>query len=369
MTTTKGPALLLQYGHSGSYKSTIAAELAAYGGVAMAPPTGMEPVSSYLDVPLIEFGAKDFVRGYQALPELMAKGYFVVFRPTSLLEAMQWMPYLRHAGIWCIVFDDVSLFAHDEVASMKQAAAAAAADRKDGKGPDNRRVYGDLGELGGVLRKMVWDLAMVVVINAHQRELDDGTVTADFPGKGMAKHLTHGASAVVRVAPHASMYGSKQIGFHWSSPRCQTKNRLTKGSPPDVAPPSLRALLVDSGRECPRHPSMLWMDDVMHKVAEKIAAGENYGDVQAIYRAWGSSANINPAHLTWAVREGYALGAYQANRLNGNCYWGDMGIAPGENTGGLPAIPPIPNAITNNAPAPANGTAAQTPQIPVPIQG
>ena len=350
MTTTMGPALVLQYGHSGCYKSTLAAELAAYGGVAMAPPTGMEPAQSYLDIPIIEFAAKDFATGYHALPELMRKGYFVVFRPESLLEAMQWMPYLKALGIWCVVFDDVSLFAHDEVASMKKSAAAAAA--AEGRGPDNRRVYGELGDLGAVLRKQAWDLAMVVVINGHERLLDTGITTPDFPGKGMSKHLTHGASVVVRAAPHPTMYGTKQIGHHWSAPGYVTKNRITKGSPPDVAPPSLRAMLVDSGRDCPRHPSMLWMDEVMHKVAGKIAVGTDYLEVQTIYREWGRAADINPAHLTWAIREGYALGKYQENRIDGASYWNGMGTEPGGGLAGLPAIPPLPGAVqTPNTPA------------------
>lgn len=359
MTTTMGPALLLQYGRGGSYKSTLAAELAAYGGVAMAPPTGMEPAQSYLDIPIVEFGAERFAEGYKALPELMRLGYLTVFRPRSLPEAMLWMSYLRALGIWCVVFDDVSLFAHDEVSSMKKYEAAWAA--AESRNADNRKVYGNLGEMGGELRKKAWELAMVVVINGHEKRREDGTISPDFPGKGMAKHLVHGASAVVRVAPHNSMYGSKQIGYHWSAPGSEAKNRVTRGSPPAIAPPSLRALLVDSGRECPRHPAMSWMDEVMHKVAEKVVAGVDYLEIQAIYRAWGQSADVNPAHLTWAIREGFALGKYQEHRIGGASYWNDMGIAPGAGGGlGLPPLPPTTSNETRASSPPAQGATGAT---------
>lgn len=372
--TAGEPALILQYGTAGTHKSTVAGELAAYGGVGLAPPTGMEPVWTYLRIPMVAFGAEQFAQALPHIPKLVADGYFVTIQPRTLLEALSWLPYLRQIGIWCVILDDVSLFAHDQVYGMKQVAqqelqmkvavAAAKGQKMAAKEIDTRKLYGEFGDTGVLFRQIALALGLVIVVNAHEKEDEaSGHISPDFPGRVMAKQLTHGASVVVRSATHPAAWGEGGIAHWCTAGKCEAKNRLAIGGAPTTVQPSLRALLVDTGRKVPRHPKLAWMDTVMHDVARRLEEGTPYPEIVKKFSGWGVAQGLEPAHIAWALREGHSLGQYRLHRVGGANYWNSLTVAPAAlsqpgppppaaaragtgGPGGLPALPAQPPAAT-----------------------
>lgn len=347
------PAFLLPFGIGGTFKSTQAAALAAAGGVAFALPTGMEPLKSWLGVQAVvldrDVNGETYSDAWRQhvfgayIPAAIKAGIFVIMQPKDISQALGWLPWLRAAGVWCVVFDDLSLFASDVEQDLRAKAAAIAVAQKNSKGPDTRKVYGELKEVGVHLRRAIIDTGLTVVVNAHEKVGEDGKGRPEFPGSGLRDQLVYSASVVVRTASDPEIWGARRMAYRTSA-LWEGKNRLTPGGAPSVAPANLRALLTDTGRTIPRVRGLEWQDGVMYGVCEALVAGDSYPSLVQKYVEWGEAANLNPAHVSWAIHDGYALSAYALHRLGGRNYMsallagGPPTLLPGVQ--GTPAIPP-----------------------------